>query len=103
MTPREVRELVEREIGDQWHRSNLHGVDLRACLLEPRLTECLDPVRGGRTQLWVVLSEVPGSDNCYGVAFDEGSKEFGLVEFNPGSPPVLVGIHGGFLRAMEAM
>jgi hypothetical protein len=103
MTSREVRDLVEREIGDSWDRSNLHGIDLRTCLLEPRLTECLDPATGSRVALWIVLSEVPGSDSCYGVAFDEQSSEFGLVVFDPGAPPVLVGIHGGFLQAMEAM
>ena len=36
-------------------------------------------------------------------ALREQSREFGLVVFNPGSPPTLVGMHGGFLSAMEAM
>ena len=94
---------MEKEIGGQWERSNLHGVDLRKCLLEPELAECLDPAAGKRIRLWLVLSERPGRDNCYGVAYDEQSREFGLVAFNPGSPPTLVGMHGGFLNAMEAM
>jgi hypothetical protein len=103
MTPLQVRELVEQEIGGQWDRSNLHGVDLRTCLMEPQLAECRDLATGKQVELWLVLSECPGSDNCYGVGYDERSKVFCLVDFNSGSPPLLEGRYGGFLRAVEAM
>ncbi len=103
MTPQQVRELVEQQISGQWDRSNLHGVDLRTCLLDPQLTKCIDAGTGQPVDLWVVLSEAPGNTSCYGVAYDERSKVFGLVEFNPDLPPVLVGMYGGFLETMEAM
>src|SRR5688572_17185680 len=36
----EVRTIVEAEIGDDWSRDNPHGVDLRECVITPRLVSC---------------------------------------------------------------
>src|SRR5262249_34327658 len=61
MTSAEVRAIVEAEIGSDWSQPNAHGIDLRECLVEPRLVSCRNTfprLHGGRPlTLWIVLEE----------------------------------------------
>ncbi|MFO0797001.1 MAG: hypothetical protein U0804_05950 [Gemmataceae bacterium] len=104
MTSEELRALIEREIGDDWGRSNAHGVDLKRCLVTPVLTEFND---GGSppivSQLWLVLKERPEDGSGYKIVYCDQMKMFGLAV--PGSPrPTAVSFyHGGFLEAFNAM
>lgn len=104
MNATELRALVEREIGDDWTRTNLHGVELRRCLLpEPRAVSLQLPVRERVTEeFWLVLEEEPDGAG-YWVVHSERSGEFGLAHFAPPEPPYLVGEYGGFLDALDAM
>jgi hypothetical protein len=66
MTPDEVRQIVEREIGNDWTRRNAHGCDLRRCLVQPRMREFqnhVGPGAGGKITLWVVLEERPDTQD----------------------------------------
>ena len=104
MTPLEVHELVHAQIADQWHRSNLHHVDLRRCLVEPpRLMTFIDPSSETPCAAWLVFHEDPESERGYGVVFDESSGECGLAQFAEGYEPCLFGIYGDFFAAFEAM
>jgi len=100
MSPSEVQALVNSQL-KQWAPSEL--AELRDCILEPKVIECLDPVRNGSAKLWLVFTELPGKSEGYGIAYDEESNEFGLIEFRSDMLPVLVGLHGSFSNAVEAM
>jgi hypothetical protein len=106
MTPDEVRAIVEAEIGNDWSRENPHGVDLRACLVTPRLVSCQNTfpqLEGGRPlDLWIVLEETPGKKDGYLIAFDERTRKFGLADWG-GDVPVFLGYHGSFMDTLEGM
>jgi len=104
LTAEEVRELVGRQIGEQWARQNLHGCDLRRCLVEPpervalvRATDDSD------TEGWLVLREHPDGGAGYGVVYHDGAGQFGLAQFAEGYPPCLLGLYGQFFDAFDAM
>jgi hypothetical protein len=106
MTPDEVRVIVEAEIGNDWSRSNSHGVDLKACLVTPRMISCRNTfpqLEGGRPlDLWIVLEETPSKRDGYFIAFDERTRKFGLA-IGSGDVPVFLGYHGSFLDTLEGM
>jgi hypothetical protein len=103
MTSTEVRQLVERAIAGEWNRSNLHHVDLRKALIEPA-KRTFATVRGDdEVDAWLILLEDPRSELGYGVVYDEGSRQYGLVQFAAGYTPTLLGLYDGFFEALEAM
>jgi hypothetical protein len=103
MTAEEVRARVEREIGNQWNRTNLHHVDLRSSLVHPKQLSFVW-VDGSRSQnLWLVLREHLGTELGYAVVYDEEGDKFGLAQFADGYEPCCLGIYGDFFTALEAM
>jgi hypothetical protein len=103
MTSDDVHNLLLTEIGDQWDRSNLHGVDLRRCLMRPEVIVAVDAVDESDVEVWLVLLNHPDTRLGYGVAYDEKSGKFGLLQFVEGYAPCLLGLYGGFLDALDAM
>jgi hypothetical protein len=105
MTSDDVRQIMEREIGKEWSRTNAHGCDLRHCLVNPQMREfenCGRPGAGGKIGLWLILEENPGARDGYQIVFEESSGEFGLA--CPGfDGPIFLGRYGSFLCAFEAM
>ncbi len=106
MTAEDVRTLVLGEIGNNWGRSNAHGVNLRECLLPtPQVRTYADLGGSGSqipTRLWLILEEHPVEHSGYEVVFDEAQQAFGLAtQSNEG--PVFLGIYGTFLETLEAM
>lgn len=70
MSPETLRAQIESEIGKDWDRTNLHGVDLRACLLQRPVIKTyensfFDPKRAvadhntTTVEMWQVLKEAP--------------------------------------------
>lgn len=106
MTPTEVQAIVAAEIGGDWSQSNIHGVDLRSCLVQPRQTACRNTfprLDGGRPlQLWIVLEERPRTRQGYLIVFDERHGRFGLADWKDDTP-VLLGFHGSFLNTLRGM
>ena len=106
MTPGEVRAIVDSEICGNLSQSNLHGVDLQRCLVEPRKVACRNTfpkLAGGKPlQLWIVLEETPGTRDGYLIVFDEERRKFGLASWS-GETPVFLGFHGSFLSTLEGM
>jgi hypothetical protein len=106
MTPAEVRAILESELAGDWSKSNSHGVDLKACVVEPRKVTCrstFPKLNGGKSlQLWIVLEETPGKSDGYLIVFDDLQGKFGLADWN-GSTPVFLGYYGSFLNTLESM
>lgn len=109
MTPEDVRGLIEREVAGDWSQTNLHGCDLRRCLVSPELRE-YDDRGSGRPLvepypvilLWRVLEEMPDGPDGYKIVFGEEAGMFGLAV--PGSPrDVFIGYYGTFLDAYRGM
>ncbi|HVC97190.1 MAG TPA: hypothetical protein VND64_26155 [Pirellulales bacterium] len=109
MTPAAVRELIEREIAGNWSISNMHGCDLRRCLVEPELQEYEirasgTPIgdRSSVTRLWLVLEEFPDDRRGYKIVYGEDARMFGLAV--TGTPrDAFVGYYGTFLETFLAM
>ena len=100
----ELRKQIEAEIGNDWSRTNLHNVDLRASLLsEPRKIKVVDAGTEKDVEVWLVLEESPGTNAGYGVVYSEEDAAFGLVQFAKGYEPCLFGIYGSFINTFDAM
>ena len=103
MTSDQVRELVEAAIGDQWQRSNLHRVNLRSSVIEPRKVTFVTAKDEQEVEAWLVLLEDPKGTLGFGIAYDEGTEQFGLIQMAKGYEPCLIGLYGGFFDALDAM
>lgn len=103
MTEMEIHDMVTAAIGDQWDRSNLHGVDLRRCLVPPEQVAAVNAGDETDTPVWLVLLEAPDTRLGYAIAYHEESKQFGLVQLTKEYAPCLIGLYGGFFNTLEAM
>jgi hypothetical protein len=103
MTASEMSSLVQAQIGDEWGRSNPHGVNLRRCLVAPKLMTFRTARDDESRPAWLVLLEHPDKINGYAVVYDEGDKMFGLAQFAEGYEPCLFGLYGDFFTTLEAM
>ena len=101
MMAAQVKAIVLSEIGDQWHRTNLHRVSRRESLVEPEYLKFIDVTTEQPFHAWLVLRDCPG--NGYGIIYDECSATFGLVQFADGHEPCLIGLYGDFFTTLEAM
>jgi len=36
MTPKEISKVIEKELNGDWSITNLHGCDLKKCLIRPK-------------------------------------------------------------------
>lgn len=112
MTSLEVRQIVEKEIGDAWQTTNHHNVNLREALVIPhQITVIERSVHKGKLkdrliQAWVVLVE-RRQDNLegYRIVMQETEPIFGLA--SQGFPTdkflVLSGWYGDFMATFKGM
>lgn len=103
MTQEELIQLIEGEISDEWSRSNLHGVDLKMCLVPPTKQIYEESFKkNGTIDLWLVLEEEPVAKSGYKIIFDEKIKQFGLAVCGD-DKDVLIGYYGMFLETPRGM
>lgn len=80
MKPKEITQLIEKEINGDWSISNLHGCDLKKCLVRPRKRPFV--VFGGeKRDFYLVLEENPETCDGYKIVFDDEKKRFGLAQY----------------------
>ena len=104
MTSDEVLALVDGEIGDRWLQTNLHGCDLRRCLVTPILRVYEDTKQPPESvTLWLVLEEVPETSDGYKIVYDEQQGLFGLACPGVSGSEVFLGYYGTFWETFEAM
>ena len=100
MTPKEISQMIEKEIGGDLSITNWHSCDLKKCLVRPKKRKLVffDGIR----EVWIVLEEYPEKLEGFMIFFDEENNKYGLAEhsepfgfaYNP---------HDTFLAAFEAM
>ena len=111
MEPSDVRKLVEDAIGDGWAETNLHDVDLRRALVQPRKISVIErTVRKGNVRdrtvvVWLVLNENADSEDGYRIVMKEDEPLFGLASegFPEDEHLVLCGWYGDFMTTFRGM
>jgi hypothetical protein len=101
-TSENITEIIITEINGKWGRSNLHNVNIRDSLITPEKIKSID-TEDKEVEVWLVLLENPQARLGYGIAYDETSGEFGLLQFAEGYEPFLIGLYGTFFDALDAM
>jgi hypothetical protein len=104
-----VRALIESEVAGDWSLTNLHGCNLRRCLVPPVVREYNDCGSGRPLvepypiiRLWLVLEELPEDPTGYKIVYGEETKMFGLAV--PGTDrDVFIGYYGSFLDTYRSM
>jgi hypothetical protein len=77
MKPKEISQLIEKEINGDWTISNRHGCNLKKCLIRPKKGKLRS---GGEIKdYWIVLEEIPETLEGWKVFFDEKTNKFGLA------------------------
>lgn len=99
----QVKKIVIEQIGDDWNHTNLHGINLRRCIVPPQRIVAVNAWDEQNAEVWLVLLENPESRLGYGVVYHETSEEFGLVQFTEGHSPCLLGLYGSFFDALDGM
>lgn len=106
MKSEEIGARVTAEIGDQWGRSNAHGVDLAKSLVAPERIRCRSFVADCREEeidLWLVLTETPASRDGYLIVCDQSAQKFGLATTTTDGVVAFLGWYGGFWEAFDNM
>jgi hypothetical protein len=104
MSADEVKKIVECEIGNDWLRTNAHGVNLCSCLLAPERLKFCDRLDDSKSyELWLVLEEHPQTRGGYKIVFDEQRKEFGLATRDQNGREIFLGFYGTFIETLDGM
>lgn len=101
MKPKEISQMIEKEIGGDWSISNWHGCDLKKCLIRPKKRKVF--WFGGVKEVWIVLEEDPLELDKIKICFDEETKKYGLVFPSHKGFGFAVNSHDTFLEAFEYM
>lgn len=100
----QIKQVIHDQIDGDLTISNLHGVDLKTCLVEPYLETLEDSFNEGQTiQVYVVLKEFPESNEGYQIVYDPKEKLFGLSIAGKNSLGVFIGFYGTFLDTLKGM
>ena len=100
-----IKELVSHEIKGNYSISNLHGVDLTKCLVEPYCQTFEKSFKAGELDdLFVVLREYPQTNEGYLIVYNPSEKLFRLgLQSEKGNYPLLLGYYDTFLEALQGM
>lgn len=101
----EIKDLINNEIKSNYSITNLHGVDLKKCLVEPFLKVFEKSFREGEfDDLFVVLKEYPQGTEGYLIVYNPREKLFGLgLQGQTKKCPLLLGYYDTFLEALQGM
>lgn len=103
MTSNEVIHIINEEIKGRVNISNLHGVDLKKCLINPvrqRYVSSLDD--NIAFEFWTVLEETEDGKG-YKIFYDENENSFGLGMKGFKNELVYLGNYGTFLETLKGM
>lgn len=100
MTPKEITQIIEKEINGDWSISNWHNGDLKKCLVRPKKRKLRfgDEIK----EIWIVLEELPETLDGDKVFFDDETKKIGLAKHSEPFDYVC-NSHDTFLAALNSM
>lgn len=104
MSPEEVSKIIANEIGKDLKHTNLHGCDLRKCLVTPQrrlFSDARDETQA--REMWLVLEEDPDTHSGYRIIFDEETSGFGLAVEGKDGRDVCIGVYGSFIETFDGM
>lgn len=103
MTPKEITQMIAKEVNDDWSIPNWHNCDLKKCLVRPK-RRTLD-FHNETRNVWIVLEEDPENLDGFMVFFDEENNKFGLAEHSesPRYYGFVCNFHDTFLAAFKSM
>lgn len=107
MTPYEITEIINSEIGDEDLEPNLHGCNVREWLVESPYPVQMEVCPWGEparlSKVWVVWKDKSEKHRGISVVYDVESASFGLASAEGSKPICCWGIYGSFLDAFYAM
>ena len=103
MTSNEIKEIINNELLAESDITNVFGLDLTKCLIEPikemyKYSSDLNEIY----ELWTVLEETENRDG-YKIYFDEETKMFGLGMTSGKGEFIDIGNYGTFLKTLYSM
>ena len=103
MTAVRVKEIIHESLKSEPDITNVDGLDLTECLIEPRKQTYKD--RNDATEvyeLWTVFEERKDG-NGYKIYFDEESGLFGLAVQSDSEELIAIAEYGDFLNTVYAL
>lgn len=97
----QIKKQIEDEINGNWQITNLHGVDLKQSLVEPRKVIC-NWDSGEEVEMWLVLEERPIEKNGYKIVYDEEAGSYCLALIEADEYRVWC-YYGSFLETLKDM
>jgi hypothetical protein len=103
MTATEIKEIISEELQAEPDHTNVFGLDLSKCLIEPIKEKYKDSNDATEVyELWTVLEE-RDDKNGYKIYFDEENKMFGLAIKSDKDEIIAIGDYGNFLKTLYSM
>ena len=103
MKSKEIKEIIARELQAEPDHTNVFGLDLTKCLIEPVKQKYKDSNEASEVyELWTVLEETEDKSG-YKIYFDEETKMFGLAIKSDKNELISIGEYGTFLKTLYSM
>lgn len=103
MTSKDIKAILREELKSLNDLSNVHGLDLNHCLIEPVKQIFISSIDKNITfELWTVLEEAKDKSG-YKITFDEDDKSFGLGILTDMDELMDMGTYGTFLETLKGM
>ncbi|MEO7044937.1 MAG: hypothetical protein ABI091_06485 [Ferruginibacter sp.] len=103
MTSIEIKEIISRELQAEPDHTNVFGLDLTRCLIEPIKQKYKDFNEATDIyELWTVFEEREDKGG-YKIYFDEENKMFGLALQSDKDEIIAIGDYGSFLRTLYSL
>lgn len=103
MTSEKIKSIIDNELSDLKDLTNVHGLDLTKCLIEPIKEKYISSTDETVTfELWTVLEESEDRTG-YKITFDESDNEFGLGILTNKEELMDIGTYGTFLETLKRM
>jgi hypothetical protein len=103
MTSAEIKILIKNELRGHADLSNVFGLNLNDCLIEPVKEKYKSSTDNSVTfDLWTVLEETKDKTG-YKITFDESDKTFGLGILTDKNELMDIGTYGSFMETLKGM
>jgi dihydropteroate synthase len=103
VTSTEIKIIIENELRGQTDLSNVYGLNLNKCLIEPVKEKYKSSTDDSVIfDLWTVLEETKDKTG-YKITFDESNKTFGLGILTDKNELMDIGTYGSFLETLKGM